>query len=117
MESHITVLSIIYIGLGLLGLIPAVLVLVAIVGGGLISGDPRAISVTSIVGPIIAGLIGIWSVPAIIGGIGLYKRFGWARILVLILGVFELIGFPIGTAIGVYTLWALTRDEAAVYFD
>ncbi len=117
MESHITILSVIYIGLGILGLIPALLVLIAIVGGGLLSGNPAAIGITSIVGPVIAGFIALWSIPSIIGGIALYNRFGWARYLVMILGVFELIWFPIGTAIGVYTLWALSRDEMKVYFD
>lgn len=45
--------------------------------------------------------------------IGLLKYKSWARILTLILGVFALFSFPIGTLIAVYTFWVLTNEEAA----
>ena len=53
----------------------------------------------------------------IIAGIGLLKRREWARILTIILGIFHLFGFPIGTAIGVYTLYVLFNDQAKALFS
>jgi len=47
----------------------------------------------------------------LIGGIGLLKKKPWARILVLIVGCVRLFVFPIGTALGVYSIWVLTKDE------
>jgi hypothetical protein len=58
----------------------------------------------------------VLSVPGIIGGIWLLKRRPWARILVLIVGALGLIDFPLGTALGVYTLWALVHDETVELF-
>jgi hypothetical protein len=57
------------------------------------------------------------SIPGVIGGIGLLKRKPWARILVLILAVFDLLNVPIGTAVGVYTIWVLIQEETEQLFS
>ncbi len=57
------------------------------------------------------------SAPGILGGIGLLKRKYWAKILVLVLGVILLLHFPFGTALGIYTIWLLTRKETAPLFE
>jgi hypothetical protein len=47
---------------------------------------------------------------------GLWREESWARILALILGVLALFHFPLGTALGIYTLWVLLpRDAAQAY--
>ena len=56
------------------------------------------------------------SIPGIIGGIGLLNHYPWARILVLILGILKLINIPIGTALGIYTIWVLLNDETEKLF-
>jgi hypothetical protein len=116
MEKHVTVVAVLKIGFGALGILAAIIVLVAVVGGGLISGDQEAIRVTAIVGPTVAFFLVLLSVPGIIGGIGLLKWKPWARILVLILAVFGLFNIPIGTAVGIYTIWVLMQDETAQLF-
>lgn len=50
-------------------------------------------------------IIIFFSIPAIIAGIGLLYKQSWALVLALILGCFKLFSFPIGTALGVYTIW------------
>lgn len=56
-------------------------------------------------------LILLFSIPSIIGGIGLLNNKSWAMILVLILGCFKLFSFPIGTAIGIYTIWVYSESN------
>jgi hypothetical protein len=116
MEKHVTFIGALRIGLGLLGILAAMIVVTAVVGGGLISGDREAIRITAIVGPVIAFFLVLLSVPGIIGGIGLLKWKPWARFLVLILAVLDLFNIPIGTALGVYTIWVLMRDETVQLF-
>ena len=53
----------------------------------------------------------IIGIPALIGGWGLYHRKAWGRYTLLILSLFLLLKFPIGTFIGLYALWALTKPE------
>ena len=117
MKQHVTVVGALHIGLGILKLFAAVVALFAIVGGGLFSGDAEAMLVTGIVGPAVSLFLFLLAVPSIVGGIGLLKGKSWARILVLILGIFSLIDFPIGTIIGLYTLWVLLNQDTALLFD
>lgn len=112
MQQHITILGTIFTALGALGVLVGLVVLIMVVGGGLLSGDAHAAAITSGVGFIITFIILLASAPGIIGGIGLLKRKSWSRILVIILACLNLLSIPIGTVIGIYALWVLTRPEA-----
>ena len=53
----------------------------------------------------------LFSIPSIIGGWGILNHKKWALTLVLILGCFKLFSFPVGTALGVYTIWVYTENH------
>ena len=44
---------------------------------------------------------------ALAGGIGLLQRQHWARLIALVSGFISLLSIPVGTALGVYTIWVL----------
>jgi len=44
---------------------------------------------------------------------GLFEREPWARFLGLALGFLALLRFPLGTALGIYTLWVLLPEIPA----
>jgi hypothetical protein len=48
---------------------------------------------------------------------GLFEREPWARFLGLALGFLALLRFPLGTALGIYTLWVLLPEESGVEYD
>jgi hypothetical protein len=56
---------------------------------------------------VVGGFLLLKGVVGIIAGWGLLDRQSWARILAIILGFLSLLHFPLGTALGVYTLWVL----------
>lgn len=56
-------------------------------------------------------LVIFMTIPSLIAGIGLLARQQWAMIVALILGCFKLFSFPIGTAIGIYTIWVYSEDQ------
>ncbi len=116
MEKHVTVVAVLNLVFGSLGTLFGLFLFAAIVGGGLISRDPTAESITRIAGICIGGFFVLVSSPEIIAGIGLLKRRGWSRILALILAVLDLMKVPIGTAIGIYVIWVLLSDETAQLF-
>jgi hypothetical protein len=116
MEKHITFVAALNIGFGILGLMIGCLAFIVIAGGGAISGDPDAAIITFVVASVIAFFFISLSLPEIIGGVGLLKRRGWARILILIIAVLDLVQIPFGTIIGVYTIWVLLNDETAKLF-
>lgn len=45
-------------------------------------------------------------------GWGLLERQPWARTLTLVLGFVSLLNIPLGTALGVYTIWVLLSPQA-----
>ena len=47
-----------------------------------------------------------------LAGWGLLNREGWGRVLALVLGFIALIHVPLGTALGIYTLWVLLPAES-----
>jgi hypothetical protein len=116
MEKHVTLVAVISIVFGGLGISIGLMGLAAISGGGLISGDIIAMRITQIVGPAVALFFFLTSLPEVIAGIGLLKRRSWARILAIIIAILDLIYIPIGTAIGIYALWVLLNDETARMF-
>ena len=58
-----------YIALSTLGMLAAILIFTAIIGGGILSGDSEAMAITAIVGPAIAFFLLILSAPGFVGGI------------------------------------------------
>lgn len=130
MEQHVTVVGVLRIGFGALGILGAIiLLLIAVivfastVGPGVISGDEEALRILTAIGSgaglLLCGIalfVALLSVPGIIGGIGLLRLRPWARYLVLILAVLDLFNIPIGTAVGAYSIWVLVHDETAQLF-
>lgn len=53
----------------------------------------------------------------ILAGWGLLNREPWGRVLALVLGFIALIHVPLGTALGVYTLWVLLPANAEAEYD
>jgi len=113
MQTHVTIIGAIYTALGAIGLLIATIAVVAIAGGGLISGDPQAIAITSTVSGFVGVLLLAPAVPFVIGGIGLLKGAPWARIVVLVLGCLCLLAIPFGTILGIYTILMLSKPEVA----
>ena len=56
-------------------------------------------------------IILFFSIPSIIGGVGLLNNKSWSLTLLLVLGCFKLFSFPIGTAIGIYTIYVYTENH------
>ena len=49
-------------------------------------------------------------------GVGLLQYRNWGRVLAVILAVFLLFKFPIGTAISIYTFWVLFSDAGRNHY-
>jgi hypothetical protein len=123
MRTHIRVISVIDVILG---------GLTAIVGAGLAISLGLAaigIDITGALGDVaaapFAGLAGVISgsiilalgIFGIVVGINLRVRKHWARIAQIIYGALQLPNFPIGTAFGVYSLWAMLSRAGQAEFE
>ncbi|HPF51425.1 MAG TPA: hypothetical protein PK335_07605 [Draconibacterium sp.] len=116
MEKHVNVIAALQIGLSILRLIIVAIVFVILHFVGDFADDPDAEFVLSIIANIVMVVSLVLSLPGILAGIGLFKRKEWARILTLIISVLELVNIPLGTAVGVYSIWALSQNETVELF-
>jgi len=116
MQKHVTVVGAVHIGYAAWGVLWAVIIFIVLASIGPITGDETAKAILTTVGCMIPGLLAALAIPGIIGGIGVLKLKLWARYLVLVLSVLALFSIPIGTAIGVYSIWVLIQDETAELF-
>lgn len=113
MDQHIKVLGVLHIVYGVIGIGTAALLFAFVLAGGLISGDSDALIATSLVATIGGFFFLLVFLPGVVGGIYLLRRQSWARILLIVVGVLNLPALPLGTALGIYTIWVLSRPEAA----
>lgn len=118
MENHKRILGFIYIisgSLQILGMILLATLFEAIFPFLSEQADPEAQWVFAWLIPFIRtialGVVLVLAIPAIIGGVGLLNQKKWALTLVLVLGCLKLFSFPIGTAIGIYTIWVYAGDN------
>lgn len=116
MRTHVTILGWLNIASGILFLVVGAFVFLLLTGIGAVSVDAEAFVVLSIIGSFVGFIMLVLALPSIVAGAGLLKGKNWARILAIILAVFNLMNFPLGTAVGLYTFYVLFQNEANDYF-
>ena len=117
MSTHIKVLGWLRIIFGCFGLLGALGVFASGLFGGMFSGSIGGMFSGVLGGTVAAIVIALVSIPGIIAGYGLLQRRQWARIVVIILSILDLIRFPFGTIVGVYGLWVLLSSEGSAQFQ
>ena len=116
LQQHATLLGWLLIVEHAILLLVGVFVFVLLTSVGLVSRDSEAMTILGIVGTSVGMFLAALSVPGIAAGIGLLKRKSWGRFLAMVVGVLGMLNVPLGTLIGIYTLWVLMQDAAAEYF-
>jgi len=116
MQKHVTVVGAVHIGYSAWGVLWAVIIFIVLALIGPITGDETAKAILTTVACIIPGVLLAVAIPGIVGGIGVLRLRPWARYMVLVISVLALFSVPIGTAIGVYSIWVLIQDETAQLF-
>jgi heme/copper-type cytochrome/quinol oxidase subunit 4 len=112
-KTHIKIVALLHLGFGIMVLFGAIAFAMAIgipFGITLSQGETEAPKVLAIIGFIIGGILTILALPGIIGGWGLYTERSWGKPVVLVLSVLQLANIPFGTALGIYSLWALLSN-------
>lgn len=116
-QNHITLLGVLHIARGAFVLLVGVLLFAVLTGIGAISEDSTALGVLGFIGTGLMLLLTALAIPSVLAGIGVLLRREWGRILALVVGILSLIDIPIGTAIGVYSIWLLMNDETRTLFQ
>src|SRR5689334_14026946 len=116
MNKHTQIVAALHIALGALSLLGALAVFVVfgIAGSVVISqGEHQAAGILGIIAVAIGTFLAALALPGIIGGWALFTGRSWGRPLVLVLGALHLLNIPVGTALGIYTIWALLHEPVS----
>ncbi len=118
LDSHKKILGIVYLISGTLtifGMLMLNAFLSVILSFALQEVDAEDQKAVELVGAFIqyvpAFVIIFLSIPTLIAGIGLLTKKSWATLFALIVGCLKLFSFPIGTAIGVYSIWIYSEEQ------
>ena len=116
MAMHVKILGWLHLIFGALGVLAAFAVMGGTVLGGFFSGSLTGMIGLSMIGTFAAVILAAFAIPGLLAGYGLLKFAPWARILTIVLALFELLRFPFGTCLGVYSLWVLLSADGAALF-
>ena len=117
MRTHLNILAILYV-ITSIGEILAGLALIGIASvGGAFTGDIFLWSMIAGLGSIFGAFLIMIGLPGMFLAYGLWRARWWARPLGFALGILNLFNPPIGTMLGIYTLWVLMRDETRTLME
>jgi hypothetical protein len=117
MRDQVKILGWLFIAFGSITILLAILMFALLAGSGAVSGDHRALFITSTVGAAIAIFLTVLALPNLLTGWGLLRFRPWARILALILGALHVLAFPFGTVLCVYAFYVLLNQETTRLFE
>lgn len=117
MEQHIKILAWLHLVGHAIFLVIGGFLFMLLTGIGAVSGDAQALAILTVVGTSLGVLLALLAVPGMVAGYGLLKRRTWGRYLAIVVAIFNLVNFPIGTVIGGYTLIILLQNRAEAYFS
>ena len=106
MGRHVRILGWLHVALGIFDLLLGMAAFGILSGIGVVSGDPHAFGVMSLIGGFAGAFMLLMAIPNLLCGLGLLRNWGgWVIVLAVILGLINVMNVPVGTAIALYTFW------------
>jgi len=105
LDQHKRILGTLYVVFGLLNLV--VVLMIVFIASSIIPiyvDEPDVLMTINIVKVAVITFTTVLSAPALIAGFGLLYKKEWAVTLAFIIGIIGLLGFPIWTFIGIYSI-------------
>lgn len=111
MRKETTLLGAFHIAISILYIVAAVSIAAIVYGKSLFSSGSFNFNSANITGVVIAAFLLLFAIGGFISGAAMMLNQRWAQIPVLILGCINLISIPLGTTLGVYTIWVYMHDD------
>ncbi|MGI6456366.1 MAG: hypothetical protein ACOX5R_12210 [bacterium] len=126
MQTHVKIASILHICFGIFGFLTGLIMIFLFGSTFLLSfiapQENELPTQTFSFFMLIFSLFGVFtflsSVPAVLAGIGMLNYYQWGRILGIIISILYIpFHIPLGTMVGVYSLWVLFSEETVELFN
>lgn len=112
MGKHFRILGILYVAMGAISILATMYFAYALYGTGVGSFEPdvQRVLTGGGYGGILLILLALVSIGTLLTGYALLKMHKFARTLARVFAILGLLDFPLGTMLGVYTLWVLSQQ-------
>lgn len=118
MDIHARIAAILHIVLNLISF--CLLCFIAVPMSGILHSDVHTMfsDAASAIMMVVLMAAALLSIVSIFASIAFLRGSSVARIVLIVLGIMDLFAFPVGTVLGIYTLWALLRrhPRSQAYF-
>lgn len=123
MKTHVDFLGILFVVWGLLTVVVGLSTLalgvgaVSLIASASRTGGQVAAGITAAAFTTLAFIAIVWGVAHILVGLPLKRHTPWSRLWALMLGSVDLLLLPYGTALGIYALYLLLREDGKTLFS
>lgn len=73
--------------------------------------EKREVFTVPVVGGVVILMLLVFSIPFLIAGWSMMKKRQWGETAAVVAACFNLLSFPLGTALAVYTFWAMSPGK------
>jgi hypothetical protein len=118
-KSHVTLVAVLHIAFGALSILGAIITLIVFQFSGNFIPEDEFIAhdVMTSLAIIIPGIIAFFGLIDLLAGVSLFSYKQWSRVFVIVVSAMNCLNIPIGTAKGVYSIWALMQPEVQDMFE
>lgn len=118
-KSHVTLVAALHIGFGILTVIAGVITFIILnfAGSFVEEYDEVGKLVMNYISTFVPLLIFFFGGIDILAGVALFSYKQWSRVFMLVISAINCLNIPIGTAKGVYSIWALMQPDIMKLFD
>jgi len=117
-KSHVTLVGVLHISFGALTVFGAIMIVFGLnfARSFVPEEDDVARQILASIGFIIPLVVGFIGLVDIFAGATLFSYSKWSRVLVIVISAINCLNVPVGTAKGVYSIWALMQPEVQAMF-
>jgi hypothetical protein len=118
-KGHVSLVAGLHIGYGVLKIFGSIFMLLAMrFAWGFIPDEEEIVrDMLRMLFSILPSILAFFGIIDVLAGIALFSYKSWSRVLMIIISALNCLNIPIGTAIGVYSLWALMKPEVLALFE
>ena len=109
MSKEITLLGALHIALSILYIVVSLAIFAVLHSKGFFRGAEA--SVADVICAVSACFLLTVAFIGIVGGTGVIHGKAWAHMMVLILGCLDLVSIPLGTILGIYTIYIFMKED------
>jgi hypothetical protein len=111
MHKEIELLGALHIAISILYTVVFSAIYAVLFSKGFFSDKESSANIQLVIFAVVGIFLLLFAISGVIAALGTIRSRPWAQMMILILGCLELICVPLGTALGIYTIWIFMHSE------